>query len=627
MMRLTSLLVLLLGFALRVHRLGHQELRGDEAFGYFFSLRSFGGILRDTLALGEPHPVASYFVQKTWMALAGDSEFALRFTSAWFSVLAVALILRLARALNFTKFSALLAAALLALSPYAIWHAQDARMYSMSLALTLASTWLAVEWLRLPCRRWAVAYMATSWLALHTHYFAAFVLIAQNLFVFVFVVVVTWVASHLGSGITRKRPAHPRRLLSWLSLQFLVALFYLPWLLRARSILSGYSGNGDSPGWLEMWRRALGVFAVGETLPAAWRTGLVLVVALLLLFGAWRLWRRAETQPSMWLLLLYLTVPLLITWGSAQQRPIFDERYLIAAAPPFYLLVAASRQRVAAPSRRLLLSVPLLALGIAMGLSLARHYTDPAYSKTIGWRDLAQTLTDFSAQLPPAEVRLVQNFPDPVLWYYYRGPVEHLVLPPAPRDVEATARLVDDLASAGVQRVLFVAQPAANWDDSEIAASALAAAFAPVIESTVAAWPLRVYTQPPALTPVEVPFENGLTLTGYAAAPEKLVAAGALSIALQWRGAPANLLGTEKVFLHLVDGAGNIVAQADQLLVVPDEKATWMTSYGILLPTELADGPHRLLAGLYDPAQDGAPRILTASGVDAVELRVLEPVK
>jgi len=132
-------LLLLLAFALRVFRLDFQELRGDEAFGYFFSLRSYDDIIATTLALREPHPVGSYFLQHIWLGWAGHSEFALRFVSVWFGVLAVALLYRLARRLELSPSTASVAALLLAASPYAVWHSQDARMYSILLALTLAN--------------------------------------------------------------------------------------------------------------------------------------------------------------------------------------------------------------------------------------------------------------------------------------------------------------------------------------------------------------------------------------------------------------------------------------------------------------------------------------------------------
>ena len=61
--RAAILAAILTGFALRIFRLDFQELRGDETFGYFFSLQPFHAIVEQTLALSEPHPVGSYFLQ------------------------------------------------------------------------------------------------------------------------------------------------------------------------------------------------------------------------------------------------------------------------------------------------------------------------------------------------------------------------------------------------------------------------------------------------------------------------------------------------------------------------------------------------------------------------------------
>ena len=246
---------MLLAFALRLYRLDYQELRGDEAFGYFFSQRAYGEIAEATVALAEPHPVASYFVQKAWLGQAGDGEFALRFPGVWWGVLAVALLYRLGRRISYRPLPAVAAALLLAISPYAIWHAQDARMYSMSLALTAAAILLGIEALERRRWPWAVAYILAAWLALHTHYYAVFVLVALNLFVLL------WTAF-----APRMRPM----LAPWLLWQVLVVALYLPWLVRAGSILSGYGGNGDSPGLFSALQRALTVFAAGEsTLPAS----------------------------------------------------------------------------------------------------------------------------------------------------------------------------------------------------------------------------------------------------------------------------------------------------------------------------------------------------------------------
>jgi len=596
--------------------LDFQELRGDEAFGYFFSLRPLDELVPATVALKEPHPVASYFVQHVWLAWAGHSEFALRFLNVWFGTLAVALLYRLGRRLELASPACYVATFLFAISPYAIWHSQDARMYSMSLALTLASTWLAVEWL--PKQRWpqAVAYVAVSWLALHTHYFSVFVLLAQSVFV-------------LSRALLLRRMWLTVN--SWLTLQGLLGVLYLPWLARVGDILTGYGGNGDSPRFLDMLHRSLSVFAVGESVPPVQRALWAGLTGVLLLIGGLRLAHNGPAgRRALWLLALYLAVPLGVTWYSAQQRPIFNERYLIAAAPPFYLLVGAAFNWGRAPkghptrinadkNRFLYYGSVLLALTLFVGMvfSVDRHYADPVYSKTRGWRGLAATLTALSAGLPADQVRIAQNFPDPTLWYYYQGPVAHIVLPPAAEDVAGAQTSVAQLAAAGVQRIILPVQLAPQWDDQTIAANALAARYAKVFEQTVGVWPVQTYVlPPPQLTPINVAFRNGVTLVGVARQPLTLTPGGLLTVHLQWQDAAQELTGSEKVFLQLLTADGQLVAQDDRPL---DLTAT-LATYGILLPADLPAGDYRLIAGLYDPDQAGMPRILTLDGADFVEL-------
>lgn len=641
--RVLLLVIVLLGWGLRLWRLDAQELRGDEVFGYFFSLRPFDEMVQATVDLQEPHPLASYIVQHHWLAWAGHSEFALRFTSIWFGLLAVALLWRLARVLTLSTAAALLATLLLASSPYAIWHSQDARMYSMSLALTTASTWLMLAWLQRQRRVWAIAYMVISWIALHTHYFSGFVLVAQNLFVLI---------------RTLQQPRLRFTFINWLSLQVTVAFFYGPWLLRVQTTLTNYHGNGDSPTVGAMLRRAGSVFLVGESIPVAQHLWWALLAGLLLLWGAVVLARAGTNgQRTLLLLVLYGGVPLLATWWSATQRPIFNERYLVAVAPPFYLLVAAglmhgwfaggprrlkpasdnpsalkrtSRARwrgnlflgrgqgIAAATWIVLLLVALSGIGVALN----RHYTDPAYSKTRGWRLLATTLTQWSAQLPVDAVRIAQNFPDPTLWYYYRGPLAHVVLPPAAQDEAGAQATVAQLRQASVQRVLLPLQPAPNWDDRDIAAAALNMTYTLAYAAPVGVWPVQVYVAPPTtLLTTTIAFTNGVTLTGFAVQPTTLSPANLLTVHLGWRGNQQTLTGSEKVFVQVLNAGGQLVAQDDRPLQVAEQPTvTMLNTYGILLPDLLAAGDYQLLVGLYNPASEGMPRIWTTDGRDAIPL-------
>jgi mannosyltransferase len=611
--RIALLAVLLLAFALRMANLDGQELRGDEAFGYFFVQNDYAVIVGDTIALREPHPVASYFVLKTWLALAGDSEFSLRFPGLWWGVLAAALLYRLARRLNFRPWLAVLATLLLALSPYAVWHSQDARMYAMSLALTTATVYFALEALQRQRWPWAAAYIAAGWLALHTHYYAAFVIVALNLFVI---------------GRSLVTPRARLGLIPWLRWQAILFVLYLPWLVRAGFILTDYSGNGDSPALLDAARRVGGLFAVGESTPPEQQWLWALISAALLLIAIVRLALGSpDDRRNLGLLLLYLLVPLSATWLSAQSRPIFNERYLVAAAPPFFLLLASALggRALRPPGRWLVDGAAGLLLLLLIGgmiLGLARHYGDPAYSKDRGWRQLAAEMTALSDGVTPAQARLAENFPDPTLWYYYRGPVEHIVLPPAPNNAAAAVQRVNELADAGVQRIVIPIQPAANWDADGLAPAALAQRFDRVAQSQVGGWPVQVYAQPAgALTPLTATFTSGVQLRGAVVAPLAVTPGSLVVVHLDWRGDGATLTGAEKVFVHLLDGAGALVAQDDRALqLTGGATGSGLAAYGLRLPAELTPGPYRLIGGLYDPGAPGAPRILTAAGADHVEL-------
>src|SRR5665811_2357357 len=97
---LVLLAVFLIAFALRTYALNYTDIEGDEAFSYSFSIDTLDGIIRTTLNTAEPHPVGSYFLTHFWLLLAGNSEVAYRFPSAWFGVLSIAVIFRLGRRLK-----------------------------------------------------------------------------------------------------------------------------------------------------------------------------------------------------------------------------------------------------------------------------------------------------------------------------------------------------------------------------------------------------------------------------------------------------------------------------------------------------------------------------------------------
>jgi hypothetical protein len=228
-------------------------------------------------------------------------------------------------------------------------------------------------------------------------------------------------------------------------------------------------------------------------------------------------------------------------------------------------------------------------------------------------------------------VRITQNFPDPTLWYYYRGPVAHIVLPPAAHDAAGALTEVAALGEADVRRILLPVQPSPNWDDRAIAGAALAASpYDLVNEQPVGVWPLQVYAGQPDLdaeTSLNITFENGFTLDGISnLSTNHATPGGILTPTLFGSRPPVDELGALKLTVQLLDNAGRLVTQQDLPLTAwhLGNGRAMIRTYGLPLPVELAPGAYRLIAALYDASAEGAPRVRTVTGEDAVELAVMQ---
>jgi hypothetical protein len=640
-------LVMLLGFAARVYHLDFAELAGDEGFSYVFIQGSYGQIVSDTLAMREPHPVGSYFLQKAWVSLAGISEFALRFPSVWFGVLAIALAWRFVRELGFARGVALASAALMAFGPFAVFYSREMRMYSMLLALSLASTLLMWMLLRRTFWRIALAYVAVSWLALQMHYYAGFVFIAQNLFVFssaVFLPTELLRASALPRPEGRRIAPSP--LARWIIAQAALLALSLPWLVVARDVLVNYRGavgiNFSPAEALTAWFSAF-LFGpnVTDHRPALAAFGAMLIAAAFvkLMFGTPRMRRQA------WLLALYLFVPLAIAWAASLNRPIFSERYSIAALAPFQLLLAiavAHRAQLRSP-----ISVGQIALGhIAsafLGIMLAivtlaglRSYqrSEVVDGHPRIWHGFIQVVNRYASALPADRIRIALNFPDPVFAYYHRrylpdGPA-FITLPYRAGDAEGAQQVAEELRARGVERVLLQIVDS-FWDGKGIAASALAHEFVQVEETYSGRWIVKIYGRldPTSLQPFDVAFVGGPSLD---AAHARVDVRGRLVEAyLRWDSTRAQLNGAEKLFIHVSrsDNPAALVGQRDEPLA-PDAPHLTLAdgrgvhAYGVRLNEDLPPGRYDVRIGIYDPSRDGMPRLPTADGRDAVIIASFE---
>ncbi len=327
-------LPVLAAFAVRAISLDAQSLWRDEVDALRFATAPWSEMLANFTRPGWNGPLY-YLLLRGWVALAGASEYALRFFSLLFGVLAVPLTYALGRRL-LNRPAGLAAALLVATSPYLVWYGQEVKMYTLVTALAV----LAVYSLRRVVvgggvRWWAAMVVATS-LAFYLHILAALLVPVLAL------LYCAW---------------WPQARRHWLGALVSLACLTLPYLPLAR---------WQVPLLFQARETGFGHFTLGEMvliLLNGWSTGITgwggLWSALLMTaLAVWGWVGPLSLPPSPPLsparggkgrgageglgdLLAWLLFPLLVVWFISLRQPLFTDRYFIWSAPAFYLLIGA----------------------------------------------------------------------------------------------------------------------------------------------------------------------------------------------------------------------------------------------------------------------------------------------
>jgi hypothetical protein len=612
---------------LRFYRLDVQSFWNDEGNAARAAERSLPLIL--AAAEGDIHPPGYYLLLHFWRAMAGQSEFALRALSAFCGVLTVALTYALGRRasrVGVGRGAALLAA----LAPLGVYYAQEARMYALLGLLSAASTWLLWSLMdqksspSLLRPRWAAAaYVLTAAAGLYTHYAFPFVLIVHNL------LFLGWWGLGGAGGSGRWR-----RLIEWAGLQLAAALLFVPWLPTAWSAVTGWStaGRGYSlgPALADVFR----VLTVGITMELAPARPALVIAGGLLLVGLWPgASRQRRRLPATAVLTVWLLVPVGLIFAFDLYKPAYL-KFLMAVLPPFHILIArgvenvgrsidgvrrlrpATRTAVGSIARGIL----YVALTIPLLLSLRNLYFDPAYARA----DYRQIAADIAAASRPGDAILLNSANQwEVFTYYYRGepPVYPIPRSRPPQPQAVTAELEQIAASHDRLFVIY-------WGDAEadpqrlvegwLAEHAYKTGDRWVQQVRVARYGLGPLPQEPTVT-LNAGFEGEpIELRGFAAGPSEPAPGDILRVTLFWEtGAP--VADRYKVFLHLLDDAGQLVAQTDSeprdglmptTIWAPGEIV--VDRDGVLLPADLPPGRYTLVTGLYHLV--GGDRLPVASG-------------
>ncbi|GAB4455198.1 MAG: hypothetical protein Kow00120_24820 [Anaerolineae bacterium] len=434
--------VLALAFVLRMVALDGLALRGDEAFAVLGWTGPLADLLGETAAV-EPQPPLTFAVFSGWVTFAGDSELAVRYLSVLSGVAGVAAVYAIGRRV-LGVWGGALAALLMALNPFHVWHSQDARSYALWTALSALAVWLMLRALARGDRRDWAAYVVAQAAAAYTFYLELALLAFQNVYVLV----------------TRRRD--PARLRRWFVAQGMVALILALWYLQPRLWANDYVGTagGFDPAGVLTWVVPSLVF--GQTLPPGMADWVWVVVWALVVAGLVVAWRADRARFVF--LASYAGAPLVLLSALALVQPIFRPRYILASSPAYMLMLAGlvlalARWRGLSARRRAYLVGGLWSgLLLVMGLGLWHHYTNPMYRKSPDWRGLVAFL---EARVAPGDI-VAQNTSDPAFGYYYHGAQTTVPTAPHPDPADTAAQLE---ALLSVHRALWFL-PTINpaWD-------------------------------------------------------------------------------------------------------------------------------------------------------------------
>ncbi len=331
-------LVAVLYVAMRLWGLGESCLWFDEIFGVHAAGHGWSEML-EFVALDLIHPPLFYILLKLWIAIGGESTVWLRLFPVIWSVLAIVSFVGICRELGLKYSAQIVALALVAVNGSLIKYAQEVRMYSMLMCLSLASIWL---FLRVQGRDSGVAMLIAVNIALvYTHYFG-------------WLVVAAGVIVLLAAGRESLKKA------ALIAFSTLVAL--VPWLVAVFNAASSGSDIGQNIGWLSRpGIRQMVTFVFNLIEPFYYQTSsdqpisrfVIAVPFLLLLLTAaivFAIDRIREPKISKNLLTLgtFVIVPIAIAFTASWLLPysFWGTRHLIIVFVPFLLFVGIALTEV-----------------------------------------------------------------------------------------------------------------------------------------------------------------------------------------------------------------------------------------------------------------------------------------
>jgi mannosyltransferase len=349
-----SLLALVFVLA-RLWRLTSSCLWFDEIFSVHAARHSWSGLIKFAAA-DIIHPPLFYGLLKIWIAIGGESLVWLRLLPFLFAVATIFPFVLICREINLKAAETSLALLLMAVSGFQIKYAQEVRMYSLLLLLSVVSIWLFLRLLKHSSseRKHLVILTAINLLLVYTHYYG-WVLIATEGLVLL---------------ILRRR-----QIVKFILATAALLVAYVPWIYQVAVSRERGRGVAQNLGWIPRpdLRDVLEFFVVaGKPLLfsqstadrvydalSAWLVFLLFAIPIGLFL--WQTLRKTEKREAEVALVLFVLAPIVIafTLSWILPYPVWGTRHLIISAGPLAIIAALAILRLQAHWMRIAVSVVL----------------------------------------------------------------------------------------------------------------------------------------------------------------------------------------------------------------------------------------------------------------------------
>jgi 4-amino-4-deoxy-L-arabinose transferase-like glycosyltransferase len=559
-----------IAFALRIHALTRQSLWPDEVYNVVAARWPLAETW--TRLVGDHVPLYTVLLGG-WEAVAGDSELALRFLSVIAGMLIVALGAVLARRL-LGPAAGFVAAALLVISPFQLYYAQEVVTYSLLGVLALASSWVFLRWMDDPPWRVVILQGALYAALAYTHYVGVFVPATHAAIA---------LASHCirGAAPAAFGPRSPSPAASprWLVAPVLGALLFLPWPVTHVAALAGNVVGGASRSPAQLAAATLVDLGFGNAIQAHLDAGnpidaivlrdltvaaLPLAVFLLLGLVPRRKAGALLVPRGTIVAFLHVVVPYALIIALSESTRGFDSRYGFPASPWFPIAAVAGLWRLRPPLRWA--GIALLAAYSAWGALI--YFDNPGFARI----DFRTSVNDVVDQHQP-EDSVVVTAPYVASTVDYYGNQRGLQLSPVglpaviPQDAARTRATLASLAERS-DRIWLL-----SWQDyysdphgvinGWLADNAFRANHRDLGNGLrVDLWltrPPLAPTLPPGTTPVNGRIGDDARLLGYQAMRPD---GESVALTFFWK-LDAPMTDDYTVFLHLASRSGEPVAQTD----------------------------------------------------------------